>query len=58
MKEEEKTIDGVKSKIVVDLDDDYIEKLSDDEINEFERTIDLSTITKDLEKTMEINLND
>ncbi len=58
MKEEEITIDGVKSKIVVDLDDDYIEKLSDDEINEFERTIDLSTITKDLEKTMEINLND
>lgn len=58
MKEEEITIDGVKSKIVVDLDDDYIEKLSDDEINEFEQTIDLSTITKDLEKTMEINLND
>ncbi len=58
MKEEEITIDGVKTKIIVDLDDDYIEKLSDDEVNEFEKTMDLSTITDDLEKTMEIALND
>lgn len=57
MNEKEITVDGIKTKIVVDLDDDYYETLTEEE-SELDKTIELDTVIKDIEKTMEINLND
>lgn len=57
MNEKEITVDGIKTKIVVDLDDDYYETLTEEE-SELDKTIELDTVIEDIEKTMEIDLND
>ena len=58
MEEKEITFDGIKNKIIVNLDDEYIESLNEDEIKELDKTIELDTVINDLEKTMEFDLND
>ena len=58
MEEKEITFDGIKKKIIVNLDDEYIESLNEDEIKELDKTIELDTVINDIEKTMEFNLND
>ena len=57
MEEKEITFDGIKNKIIVNLDDEYIESLND-EIKELDKTIELDTVINDIEKTMELDLND
>ncbi len=58
MEEKEITFDGIKNKIIVNLDDEYIESLNEDEIKELDKTIELDTVINDIEKTMELDLND
>ncbi len=58
MEEKEITFDGIKKKIIVNLDDEYIESLNEDEIKELDKTIELDTVINDIEKTMEFDLND
>lgn len=58
MEEKEIIVDGKKSKIIINLDDDYIESLNEEEISELDKTIELDTVINDIEKTMEIDLND
>lgn len=58
MEEKEITFDGIKKKIIVNLDDEYIESLNEDEIKELDKTIELDTVINDIEKTMELDLND
>lgn len=58
MEEKEITFDGIKNKIIVNLDDEYIESLNEDEIKELDKTIELDTVINDIEKTMEFDLND
>lgn len=58
MEEKEIEVDGIKSKIIVNLDDDYFESLNEEEVSELDKTIELDTVINDIEKTMEIDLND
>ena len=58
MEEKEITFDGIKNKIIVNLDDEYIESLNEDEIKELDKTIELDTVINHIEKTMEFDLND
>ena len=58
MEEKEVIVDGVKTKIVVSLDDKYTESLSKEEIEDLNKTTELDTLVEDLEKTMEIDLNE
>ena len=48
MEEKEITFDGIKNKIIVNLDDEYIESLNEDEIKELDKTIELDTVIKDI----------
>ena len=52
MEEKEVIVDGVKTKIVVSLDDKYIESLNKEEIEDLNKTTELDTLVEDLEKTM------
>ena len=56
--EEEVIVDGKKVDVVLELDDEVIDNLTEDEINKFDDTTDLTPVINEIEKTMEIDINE
>lgn len=56
--EEEVLVDGKKVDVVLELDDEVIDNLTEDEINKFDDTTDLTPVINEIEKTMEIDINE
>lgn len=55
---EEVLVDGKKVDVVLGLDDEVIDNLTEDEINKFDDTTDLTPVINEIEKTMEIDINE
>lgn len=55
---EEVLVDGKKVDVVLELDDEVIDNLTKDEINKFDDTTDLTPVINEIEKTMEIDINE
>lgn len=55
---EEVLVDGKKVEVVLELDDEVIDNLTEDEINKFDDTTDLTPVINEIEKTMEIDINE
>lgn len=55
---EEVLVDGKKVDVVLELDDEVIDNLTEDEINKFDDTTDLTPVINEIEKTMEIDINE
>lgn len=55
---EEVIVDGKKVEVVLELDDEVIDNLTKDEINKFDDTTDLTPVINEIEKTMEIDINE
>lgn len=55
---EEVLVDGKKVDVVLELDDEAIDNLTEDEINKFDDTTDLTPVINEIEKTMEIDINE
>lgn len=55
---EEVLVDGKKVDVVLELDDEVIDNLTEDEINKFDDTTDLTQVINEIEKTMEIDINE
>lgn len=56
--EEEVLVDGKKVDVVLELDDEVIDNLTEDEINKFDDTTNLTPVINEIEKTMEIDINE
>ena len=55
---EEVFVDGKKVEVVLELDNDVIDNPTEDEINKFDDTTNLTPVIKEIEKTMEIDINE
>lgn len=55
---EEVLVDGKKVEVVLELDSDVIDNLTEDEIKKFDDTTDLTPVINEIEKTMEIDINE
>lgn len=55
---EEVLVDGKKVDVVLELNDEVIDNLTEDEINKFNDTTDLTPVINEIEKTMEIDINE
>lgn len=55
---EEALVDGKKVEVVLELDSDVIDNLTEDEIKKFDDTTDLTPVIDEIEKTMEIDINE
>lgn len=55
---EEVLVDGKKVDVVLELDDEVIDNLTEDEINKFDDTTDLTPVINEIEETMEIDINE
>lgn len=55
---EEVLVDGKKVEVVLELDDEVIDNLTKDEINKFDDTTNLTPVINEIEKTMEIDINE
>lgn len=55
---EEVLVDGKKVDVVLELNDEVIDNLTEDEINKFDDTTDLTPVINEIEKTMEIDINE
>lgn len=55
---EEVLVDGKKVDVVLELDDEVIDNLTEDEINKFDDTTNLTPVINEIEKTMEIDINE
>ena len=55
---EEVLVDGKKVDVVLELDDEVIDNLTEDETNKFDDTTDLTQVINEIEKTMEIDINE
>lgn len=56
--EEEVLVDSKKVDVVLELDDEVIDNLTEDEINKFDDTTNLTPVINEIEKTMEIDINE
>ena len=55
---EEVFVDGKKVEVVLELDNDVIDNPTEDEINKFDDTTNLTPVINEIEKTMEIDINE
>lgn len=55
---EEVIVDGKKVEVVLELDKDVIDNPTEDEINKFDDTTNLTPVINKIEKTMEIDINE
>lgn len=55
---EEVLVDGKKVDVVLELNDDIIDNFTEDEINKYDDTTDLTPVINEIEKTMEIDINE
>lgn len=55
---EEVIVDGKKVEVVLELDKDVIDNPTEDEINKFDDTTNLTPVINEIEKTMEIDINE